>query len=41
MKTQKLFIVMIIAGVVLAPVMGFSTVLKIGLQAEPSSMDPL
>ncbi len=40
MKTKKLLIVMVTAGVILAPVLGFSAVLKIGLQAEPSSMDP-
>ncbi len=40
MKTNKLFIVVVIAGVLLTSVLGFSTVLKIGLKAEPSSMDP-
>ena len=40
MKTNKLLIVMVIAGFILTPVLGFSTVLKIGLKAEPSSMDP-
>ncbi len=40
MKTNKLLIVMVTAGVILAPVLGFSAVLKIGLQSEPSSMDP-
>ncbi|MGD8292299.1 MAG: ABC transporter substrate-binding protein [Desulfobacterales bacterium] len=40
MKTQHLLILMVIAGVMLAPVAGLSTELKIGLQAEPSSMDP-
>ncbi len=40
MKNQHLLILMVIAGVVLAPVLGFSTELTIGLKAEPSSMDP-
>ena len=40
MKTNKLLIVMVTAGVILAPVLGFSSVLKIGLQSEPSAMDP-
>jgi ABC-type transport system substrate-binding protein len=40
LKTQKLLFLMVAVGIILAPVLGFSTVLKIGLQAEPSSMDP-
>jgi peptide/nickel transport system substrate-binding protein len=40
MKTKRLFIAIVIAGVILAPALGFSAVLKIGLNAEPNSMDP-
>jgi peptide/nickel transport system substrate-binding protein len=40
MTSKKLLIAMVIVGVVLAPVMGFATELRIGLKAEPSSMDP-
>ncbi len=40
MKFKNLLIAMVIAGVMLTPVLGFSTELKIGLGSEPSSIDP-
>ena len=40
MKMKKLFIVMVFVAVMLVPGWGVTAELKIGLQAEPSSMDP-
>ncbi len=40
MKIRKLFVAMIVVAVLLAPVTGLTAELKIGLKAEPSSMDP-
>lgn len=40
MRTIKLFIMLVIAGFVLAPVVGLSGELKIGVKSEVSSMDP-
>jgi len=40
LRTKKLFIMMAIAGFILAPVVGSSAELKIGVKSEVSSMDP-
>ena len=40
MKMKKLFIVMVFVAVMLVPGWGLTAELKIGLNAEPSSMDP-
>ncbi len=40
MRTKKLLIMLVIAGFILAPVVGLSGELKIGMKSEVSSMDP-
>ena len=40
MKRKKLFIVMLFVAVTLVPAWGLAAELRIGLKAEPSSMDP-
>jgi peptide/nickel transport system substrate-binding protein len=40
LRTRKLLIMLVIAGFILAPVVGLSGELKIGMKSEVSSMDP-
>ena len=40
MKRKKLFIVMLFVALLLMPAWGVAAELRIGLKAEPSSMDP-